>query len=205
MEVYLPYETPTGPQLEVLGEVETKLPQPVQRRATAWVLTAAVALAAVFGLGGMKLQSAHRAAVTEFTTGAHEEYEGFSLSGDLNERLEAGATLAKIGKQQLGETNAFVSEAFAQVDALKEALASGSPAACYRANTALGKAVEALYPNLQENDTAKAQWEEFKSRQYTIDHSAYNTVAEQYNDRAAAFPANLIGAVWGATEVERFA
>ena len=31
MEVYLPYETPTGPQLEVLGEVETKLPQPVQR------------------------------------------------------------------------------------------------------------------------------------------------------------------------------
>ena len=33
MEVYLPYETPTGPQLEVLGEVETKLPQPVQRRA----------------------------------------------------------------------------------------------------------------------------------------------------------------------------
>ena len=43
MEVYLPYETPTGPQLEVLGEVETKLPQPVQRRATAWVLTAAVA------------------------------------------------------------------------------------------------------------------------------------------------------------------
>lgn len=205
MEVYLPYETPTGPQLEVLGEVETKLPQPVQRRATAWVLTAAVALAAVFGLGGMKLQSAHRAAVKEFTTGAHEEYEGFSLSGDLNERLEAGATLAKIGKQQLGETNAFVSEAFAQVDALKEALASGSPAACYRANTALGKAVEALYPNLQENDTAKAQWEEFKSRQYTIDLSAYNTVAEQYNDMAAAFPTNLIGAVWGATEVERFA
>lgn len=95
MEVYLPYETPTGPQLEVLGEVETKLPQPVQRRATAWVLTVAVALAAVFGLGGMKLQSAHRAAVKEFTTGAHEEYEGFSLSGDLNERLEAGATLAK--------------------------------------------------------------------------------------------------------------
>ena len=98
-----------------------------------------------------------------------------------------------------------MSEAFAQVDALKEALASGSPAACYRANTALGKAVEALYPNLQENDTAKAQWEEFKSRQYTIDLSAYNTVAEQYNDMAAAFPANLIGAVWGATEVERFA
>ena len=179
MEVYLPYETPTGPQLEVLGEVETKLPQPVQRRATAWVLTVAVALAAVFGLGGMKLQSAHRAAVKEFTTGAHEEYEGFSLSVDLNERLEAGATLAKIGKQQLGETNAFVNEAFAQV--------------------------EALYPNLQENDTAKAQWEEFKSRQYTIDLSAYNTVAEQYNDMAAAFPANLIGAVWGATEVERFA
>ena len=144
MEVYLPYETPTGPQLEVLGEVETKLPQPVQRRATAWVLTAAVALAAVFGLGGMKLQSAHRAAVKEFTTGAHEEYEGFSLSGDLNERLEAGATLAKIGKQQLGETNAFVNEAFAQVDALKEALASGSPAACYRANTALGKAADRL-------------------------------------------------------------
>ena len=42
MEVYLPYETPTGPQLEVLGVVETKLPQPVQRRATAWVLTVAL-------------------------------------------------------------------------------------------------------------------------------------------------------------------
>ena len=91
------------------------------------------------------------------------------------------------------------------MEAPKEARASGSPAACSRADTALGKAVVALNPKQQENDTAKAQWEEFKSRQYTIDHSAYNTVAEQYNDMAAAFPANLIGAVWGATEVERFA
>ena len=119
--------------------------------------------------------------------------------------LVVAAFLLFISAFFLDRVDQPVESAFAQVDALKEALASGSPAACYRANTALGKAVEALYPNLQENDTAKAQWEEFKSRQYTIDLSAYNTVAEQYNDMAAAFPANLIGAVWGATEVERFA
>lgn len=107
MEVYLPYETPTGPQLEVLGEVETKLPQPVQRRATAWVLTGGGGAGRGVRPGRHEAAKRPPAAVKEFTTGAHEEYEGFSLSGDLNERLEAGATLAKTGKQQLGETNAL--------------------------------------------------------------------------------------------------
>ena len=45
-----------GPQLEVLGEVESKLPAPAKKRSTASVVLVALALVSVFGIGGAKLK-----------------------------------------------------------------------------------------------------------------------------------------------------
>ena len=45
-----------GPQLEVLGEVESKLPAPAKKRSTASVVLVALVLVSVFGIGGAKLK-----------------------------------------------------------------------------------------------------------------------------------------------------
>ena len=44
-----------GPQLEILGEVETKLPAPAKKRGTASIVLVALALVSVLGIGGAKL------------------------------------------------------------------------------------------------------------------------------------------------------
>ena len=45
-----------GPQLEILGEVETKLPAPAKKRGTASIVLVALALVSVLGIGGAKLK-----------------------------------------------------------------------------------------------------------------------------------------------------
>ena len=49
-----------GPQLEILGEVETKLPAPAKKRGTASIVLAALALLSVLGIGGAKLKGVYR-------------------------------------------------------------------------------------------------------------------------------------------------
>ena len=49
-----------GPQLEILGEVETKLPAPAKKRGTASIILVALALVSVLGIGGAKLKGVYR-------------------------------------------------------------------------------------------------------------------------------------------------
>ena len=49
-----------GPQLEILGEVETKLPAPAKKRGTASIVLVALALVSVLGIGGAKLKGMYR-------------------------------------------------------------------------------------------------------------------------------------------------
>ena len=49
-----------GPQLEILGEVETKLPAPAKKRGTASIVLVALALVSVLGIGGAKLKGVYR-------------------------------------------------------------------------------------------------------------------------------------------------
>ena len=55
METFKAYETPTGPQLEVLGQAESRLPAPLKKRGTAWAAALALALVSVLLVGGLKL------------------------------------------------------------------------------------------------------------------------------------------------------
>ena len=56
----------------------------LQNRAFAWILAGLMILAAILGLGGMKLRSARQDAVTAFFTGK----DGFSPYDDLINRRE---------------------------------------------------------------------------------------------------------------------
>ena len=47
-----------GPQLEVFGEIENRLPPPARKRPAAALVLAALALVSVFGIGGAKLKGA---------------------------------------------------------------------------------------------------------------------------------------------------
>ena len=82
-----------GPQLEILGEVETKLPAPAKKRGTASIVLAALALVSVLGIGGAKLKGVYRE-TAEIYTSAQDEY-GHSIQGDFETQADAAANLIK--------------------------------------------------------------------------------------------------------------
>ena len=82
-----------GPQLEILGEVETKLPAPAKKRGTASIVLAALALLSVLGIGGAKLKGVYRE-TAEIYTSAQDEY-GHSIQGDFEAQADAAANLIK--------------------------------------------------------------------------------------------------------------
>ena len=56
-----------GPQLEILGEVETKLPAPAKKRGTASIVLAALALVSVLGIAHSQQAMQAERAVTDAT------------------------------------------------------------------------------------------------------------------------------------------
>ena len=82
-----------GPQLEVFGEVETKLPAPAKKRPTALAVLAAAALVSVLGIGGAKLEGVYRE-TAEIYTSAQDNY-GHSIQGDFETQTDAAANLIK--------------------------------------------------------------------------------------------------------------
>lgn len=196
-----------GPQLEVLGEVETRLPAPMKKRPTAVLALVLAAVVAIFGVGGAKLKGERGRVQALYTaTNAH----GQGMANDLALRADAAANLIRLCGQVLGEDDPAVQAAQQALDAWN-ATDSGSPADQFAANTALGGAVTAIY---QQTDAAhglteaiEGQYTEFLSRQDIILRTAaneYNPAAREYNSTVSGFPANLIGALWGAGEVELF-
>ena len=183
-----------GPQLEILGEVETKLPAPAKKRGTASVVLVALALVSVLGIGGAKLKGVYRE-TAEIYTSAQDEY-GHSIQGDFETQADAAAALQEA----------------------EDALATwndtdDSPAVQYAANRRLYNAVDTLYASLNnkvDDSTQRAlddQYNAFVSAQATIERAAnvYNLWVEDYEKTVSQFPANLISGLWGAQAPERFA
>ena len=173
-----------GPQLEILGKVETKLPAPAKKRGTASIVLVALALASVLGIGGAKLKGVYRE-TAEIYTSAQDEY-GHSIQGDFEAQADAAANLIK----QAGYVDS-------------------TPAA----NRRLYNAVDTLYASLNnkvDDSTQRAlddQYNAFVSAQATIERAAnvYNLWVEDYEKAVSQFPANLISGLWGAQAPERFA
>lgn len=196
-----------GPQLEVLGEAESRLPKPMKKRSTAAAAAVALALAATFGIGGVKLKSRCAGVRAQYTALSDH---GYSISMDLDTAADYAANVIRMSGNLLGDTHAEVAAAQAALDGWNGAAKSGSPAAEHEANAALAAALDALYQAASAEPGAgdiSSQYTQYTSQQNIIrrETNAYNEAAAEYNAMAAQFPANLIGALWGAKEVEPFA
>lgn len=200
----------TGPQLDVLGRAEQKMPAPLKRRGLAVFLAVVLALGAVFGLGGAKLNGQYRAVTASYT--AADEY-GNGIVSDLAAYADAAANIISVGRQILDAQDPQLTAAVQALEAFNAA-STDHPAQQCAACSDLGAAVDALYQTLAATPMEQArasslqtQRSEMLSRRDILEREAangYNLAAQQYNQMAESFPASVIGAVWGCGKVELF-
>ena len=187
-----------GPQLEVLGEVESKLPAPAKKRSTASVVLVALVLVSVFGIGGAKLKGKYNDTAKLYT--AIDKYNN-SIQTDFG---------TQVGYLENAPTEAL-QDARVALEVWNNTAAD--PAAQYNANRDLYNAVDALYAavnNKVDASTQQAinnQYNAFVSAQATIERAAaaYNQSVESYETTTAQFPANVISGLWGVREISQFA
>ena len=190
-----------GPQLEVLGTAESKLPAPLKKRGTAAAVLAALALVSVFGIGGARLKGLHDKTAALYTA-AQDKY-GHSIQGDFAAQADAAANLIRVAGRTLGQ---------AALDAWN-AQGDADPAQQYALNRTLAGAVDLAYTAAA--DTAAAQEKgqlddlhaSFTSAQATVERAAaaYNEQAQAYNQTAGGFPAVVLAGLWGAQPLAYFA
>lgn len=200
-----------GPQLEVLGEVETKLPPPAKKRPTAVLALVVLALVSVFGIGGAQLKGLRSRTAQIYTT-QQDEY-GHSIQGDFAAQTDAAASLIRVASNVLGETDADVQAAQAALDRWNAEADAAQPAVQYSCNTTLVGAVDLLYTAAADTADAKTKgqlddlYDSFTSAQATIQRAAaeYNTQAEAYNETVSGFPAKVLAGLWDAGTLQTFA
>lgn len=197
-----------GPQLEVFGQLESKLPAPARKRPAAAVVLAAALLVAVFGVGGVQLKSKQARVAAQYT--ATDEH-GFSLKTDLDSMADAAANLIRICGAVVGENDPDYTGALQALDAWNAA--DEQPDARYAAKGALTTGCEALYNAARvaaDQDTRgrlDGLHDEMTSIVGIIDREAganYNVAVEDFNRTLSGFPANMIGTLWGVDAVPLF-
>lgn len=198
-----------GPQLEVLGTAESKLPAPLKKRGTAAAVLAALALVSVFGIGGARLKGLHDKTAALYTA-AQDKY-GHSIQGDFAAQADAAANLIRVAGRTLGQGDASVQAAQAALDAWN-AQGDADPAQQYALNRTLAGAVDLVYTAAadtaaQEKGQLDDLYDSFTSAQATVERAAaaYNEQAQAYNQTAGGFPAVVLAGLWGAQPLAYFA
>lgn len=199
----------TGPAAKLYA-LEARLPGALRQRGVACAFLALAVLAGVFGIGGAKL-AAWRSS-TELLYVMPADRYSTSIVDELDAALSAAQSITDLCAARLGEEDAGVAAARQAIALRRDGLNDTGPAAAYRANLELQSAIGYLYNTVRHeidpSDTAgqalQGQWSDFTSHQDRLSRSGYNAAVEEYNRAAGSFPANLIGALWGAGELERF-
>lgn len=199
-----------GPQLEILGEVESKLPPPAKKRPVAALVLAGLALVSVFGIGGARLQGRYRATAAVYSA-SQDEY-GHSIQGDFATGADAAASLIRVAGKVLGQDNADVQAAQAALDAWN-AETEARPDVQYGLNTTLSGAVELLYTAAADvaDPGTRGQLDDlhdtFTSSQAVVQRAAaaYNEQAQAFNEVTRSFPANVLAGLWGVGELPAYA
>ena len=225
-ETFKAYETPTGPQLEVLGQAESALPAPMKRRGTARAAALALALVSVLLVGGLKLKGQYGSVQQMYESGRDADGYAYNISACLQTSQDTAANILTVAGQILDGTDATLQNAQQALEALEESRETGGPSAQYQANSALKQSVDLLYQNLQLGreeagadgglyDSLQTQWSAFLDSQDQMSHIAddpriegqksYNEAAREYNQTVSSLPARWLAALWGCQEVELFA
>ena len=199
-----------GPQLEVFGEVETKLPAPAKRRPTALAVLVAAALVSVLGIGGAQLKGQWRE-TSEIYTNQIDEY-GNGIQQDFSSQADAAASLIRIAGAVVGEQDADLQAAQTALENWNEAADRQNANEQYTLNRQLYTAIDTLYTAAADEADSKAKgqltdlYDSFVSSQMILDRetAAYNQQADAYLKLTRGFPGGVQAALWGVGDIPTF-
>ena len=199
-----------GPQLEVFGEVETKLPAPAKKRPTALAVLAAAALVSVLGIGGAQLKGQWRE-TSEIYTNQIDEY-GNGIQQDFSGQADAAASLIRIAGAVVGEQDADLQAAQTALENWNKAADRQNANEQYTLNRQLYTAIDTLYTAAADEADSKAKgqltdlYDSFVSSQMILDRETadYNQQADAYLKLTRGFPGGVQAALWGVGDIPTF-
>lgn len=199
-----------GPQLEVFGEVETKLPAPAKKRPTALAVLAAAALVSVLGIGGAQLKGQWRE-TSEIYTNQIDEY-GNGIQQDFSGQADAAASLIRIAGVVVDEQDADLQAAQTALENWNKAADRKNANEQYTLNRQLYTAIDTLYTAAADEADSKAKgqltdlYDSFVSSQMILDRetAAYNQQADAYLKLTRGFPGGVQAALWGVGDIPTF-
>lgn len=199
-----------GPQLEVFGEVETKLPAPAKKRPTALAVLVAAALVSVLGIGGAQLKGQWRE-TSEIYTNQIDEY-GNGIQQDFSGQADAAASLIRIAGVVVGEQDADLQAAQTALENWNKAADRKNANEQYTLNRQLYTAIDTLYTAAADEADSKAKgqltdlYDSFVSSQMILDRetAAYNQQADAYLKLTRGFPGGVQAALWGVGDIPTF-
>ena len=192
-----------GPQLEILGEVETKLPAPAKKRGTASIVLVVLALVSVFGIGGAKLKGTESRAVASYSTMCTTN----SGRTDAGKLAQAANDVLSGAGQILGQDDDLVRQAQKAVNAYIGDISRTSPTV----HLEMVDAVELAYKTAQakvdreerrDMDLAHDEFVSYENiivREYLTKYNEYASVLD-----STAFPTAQIGELWGVNSLPTF-
>ena len=199
-----------GPQLEVFGEVETKLPAPAKKRPTALAVLVAAALVSVLGIGGAQLKGQWRE-TSEIYTNQIDEY-GNGIQQDFSSQADAAASLIRIAGAVVGEQDADLQAAQTALENWNKAADRKNANEQYTLNRQLYTAIDTLYTAAADEGDSKAKgqltdlYDSFVSSQMILDRETadYNQQADAYLKLTRGFPGGVQAALWGVGDIPTF-
>lgn len=199
-----------GPQLEVFGEVETKLPTPAKKRPTALAVLVAAALVSVLGIGGAQLKGQWRE-TSEIYTNQIDEY-GNGIQQDFSSQADAAASLIRIAGAVVGEQDADLQAAQTALENWNKAADRKNANEQYTLNRQLYTAIDTLYTAAADEADSKAKgqltdlYDSFVSSQMILDRETadYNQQADAYLKLTRGFPGGVQAALWGVGDIPTF-
>lgn len=199
-----------GPQLEVFGEVETKLPAPAKKRPTALAVLVAAALVSVLGIGGAQLKGQWRE-TSEIYTNQIDEY-GNGIQQDFSSQADAAASLIRIAGAVVGEQDADLQAAQTALENWNKAADRKNANEQYTLNRQLYTAIDTLYTAAADEADSKAKgqltdlYDSFVSSQMILDRetAAYNQQTDAYLKLTRGFPGGVQAALWGVGDIPTF-
>lgn len=199
-----------GPQLEVFGEIETKLPAPAKKRPTALAVLVVAALASVLGIGGAQLKGQWRE-TSEIYTNQIDQY-GNGIQQDFSSQADAAASLIRIAGNVVGTQDADLQAAQTALDNWNAAADRKNANEQYTLNQQLYSAIDTLYTAAADEADSKAKgqltdlYDSFVSGQMILDRetAAYNKEADAYLKLTRGFPGGVQAALWGVGDIPTF-
>ena len=205
------------PLQQKLAGLEKALPAALRSRALAFVLAAAVLAAGAVGIGGAKLRARANEAAGWYTVGAPGD-NGYNLNEELTLRANTAANVitTALNTPGLGAKAGAVTAAQAALDgftACQEALAGGGAgmSEMYRANEALGTAIDMLYGEMQaladdplNMGAVGQQYGQFNSAGTILGSLHYNEAVTAYQNDTGGPWASVLKGLFGIEEVEVF-